>query len=130
MDESLRRIFSHRRTPFWKIKQNVLFGVNGPGQFLRTVSLIQHVVGQRLEVGEMRAMRLSAQGFRARQGCLLEQSRAESAEVGVLWVVDLCQTPRVDTSADKLAIHLNLFLRTNDGKWKKNLQASQQASGY
>ena len=52
----------------------------------------------------------------------LEQSTTEAAEVGVLRVVDLDDTPRVDPGTDELTINLNLFLRADNGEGHHSLE--------
>ena len=64
---------------------------NALGQLLGTVVLIEEVVGDLLEVGQMR----------------VEQRRADRKEVRVSWVLDLTNTPRVLASAHTLAVQLN-----------------------
>jgi len=53
---------------------------------------------------------------------LLEKGAPESAEVGVLGIVNLSNAPRINTSADTLPVDFNLLLRTNYSKWHKCLE--------
>jgi len=95
--------------------------VNGPGKLLGTVCFIQYVVSQRLQVREVRAECVSKWGSGDLIEAILEQSGAETAEVRVLGVVDFRIAPRVDTSADELAVDLNFLLRANDGEGEEVL---------
>lgn len=83
-----------------------VLAVDGPRELLGTVVLVQEVVGDLLEVREVR----------------VEQRRAEAAKVAVLGVVDLDDAPRVATRADELATDLNLLLGSNDGERKQGLR--------
>lgn len=79
--------------------------MHSPGKLLGTVSLVQEVISERLEVSQMR----------------IEKCASQSAEVRVFGVVDLSDTPGIDPCSDRLAINLDFFLRTNNGKGKESL---------
>lgn len=70
------------------------------GQLLGTVVLVQEVVGDLLQVGQM----------------AVKQSGSDGQEVGVAGIVNLHDTPWVLASADLAATNLNDFLRANDGE--------------
>ena len=61
--------------------------------------------------------------MRARIRHVLEQRAPKPAEVGMLRVVDLRDTPWVDPRTDQLTIHFDLILRANDRKRHKRLGA-------
>ena len=72
---------------------------------------------QRLEVRQVGTLQvgLAAAGYGdATARNLLEQGAPKAAEVTVLGIVDLRNAPRVDSSTDRLAIHLNFLLGAND----------------
>lgn len=52
---------------------------------------------------------------------ILQKGTSKATKVGVLRIIDLRDTPRINTSADKLSVNFNLFLRANDGKGKERL---------
>lgn len=90
--------------------------MDSPGELLRTVRLVQHVVSKGLQVSQVGAMiiGLAPSTLKAMLEDALQESTTETAEVAVLRVVDLSNTPGVDPGADGLAVNLNLLLRTND----------------
>jgi hypothetical protein len=55
MDESLSFIFSNV-TPSIAKNGHSLLGIDSPGELLRTISLVEYIVCQRLEIGEMGAI--------------------------------------------------------------------------
>lgn len=71
----------------------------------------------------MRAGVCQEEGSRGLIEIILEQGRAETAEVRVLGVVDLRIAPRVDTSTDELAVDLNFLLGANDAEREKVLSS-------
>lgn len=79
--------------------------MNGPGELFGTVGFVEHVLSQGLEVSQVRA----------------EERAAETAEVGMLWVVDFGDTPGVYPGTDWLSIDLDFLLRANDSEGKKCL---------
>lgn len=50
----------------------------------------------------------------------LQKSASQSAEIRVFWVIDLNDTPWIDSSPNGLAIKFDLLLRTHDSKRKKS----------
>lgn len=79
--------------------------VHAPGELLGTVCLVQHILGEHLQVREVRA----------------EDGAAQALEIRVVGVVHLCDTPRVDTRADGLAVDVDLLLGANDGEREESL---------
>ena len=53
--------------------------------------------------------------------CSPQQSAPQTAEVGMLGVVDLGDAPGINTRSDELSIDLNLFLGANDCEWHESL---------
>lgn len=105
--------------------------MDGPGKFLSTVCLVENIMGQRLQVSEM-----GASPYIFRNNGLpketwyysLQQSAPEATEVGVLGVVDLGNTPRIDPSTNKLTVQFNFLLRTDNGERHHSLSKKNKFS--
>ncbi len=82
--------------------------VTSTRQFLSSISFVENIFSQGLEVVEMGT----------------EDGAPELAKVGVLGVVDLSNTPWVDACANGLSVNVNLFLGADDGKRKKILRST------
>ncbi len=97
--------------------------MDGPGELLSTVSLIQQIVGERLQVSQVGATKIVRLGEdHYTSNSVLEQGPTQTAEVAVLRVVDLGDTPGVDPGTDGLAVDLDLLLGANDRERHQRLQ--------
>jgi len=64
-----------------------------------------------------------------RMNYTLKQGAAQSAEIGVLGVVDLDEAPWVHPATNKLTFNFDLVLGAHDGERKKSLQCKQDGKG-
>ena len=98
--------------------------IQGVREFQCPIGLVQRVIGQRLEVMNVRAakhiIRLHHSKDRAHNA--LHQHPLQTAQVRVPRVVNLNNTPGINPSTNKPSIHLNFFLRTNNRKRHHGLQ--------
>lgn len=82
-------------TACWEIQDCVpVVRVVATGKLLSTISLVQNILSQSLEVVEMGA----------------KNGAPETAKVRVLGVVDLSDTPRVHPCADRFTVELDFLL--------------------
>ena len=92
--------------------------VDGARQLLGTVSLIEDVVCQRLEISQVCASSqlLWPSVQEADWDDILQESPSQAREVRMLRVVHLGNAPRVDPGPNCFAVDLNFLLRADDGE--------------
>lgn len=92
--------------------------MHSPRELLGTVGLVQHIVSQSLQVREMCPTATLDRPLRTIHAIEIvpEQRAPQSAEIGVLGIVNLYYSPRVNTAADVDTIDFNFLLGAHNGK--------------